>query len=187
MADATKIVDHNEKDWKEPPKPAPDQLKDHPALSRPVGAAPEPENRKPTALDATLNLPGTARNSWEVYVDHTHKPIDLLDPTYWSNFAADVQPGDYLDVEPFDGSWFCKLRVNEVDKLAGLVLVEPVGDVVKFSRPNPPRGFKIEFSGSKAAGWRVLREDGNKLLRGGFASYMGGYNYLAGYRTTEKN
>ena len=60
MADAaTKpATNPNEKDWVEPKTP-PAQLKDHEAISRPM--APE-KAKRPSAADATINLPGPARS-----------------------------------------------------------------------------------------------------------------------------
>jgi hypothetical protein len=171
---ATKTIDHNEKDWVEPKK----TLADHAPTAIAQQAEPDAPKR-PTAIDAEVNLPGTARTTWEVFVDHRHEPKDLLDPAYWYDKVNGIEAGDYMDAEPNDGAWCMRIRVQEVDKAANTIIVAGIS-FHEFPRPAPPDNFNIVFV-SRAVGFRVERKDG-KALRTGFKSYEGAHAWIVGYQ-----
>lgn len=97
-----------------------------------------------------------------------HAPEDLLDPVYWWPMRDKLQPGDRIQVDAEDASWFCTLRVmGREDALRG-VFVALLGEVEDLT-PKPPAGYTIEYRGSDLK-WLAMR--GGEILRKGFDSAL---------------
>ena len=139
------------------------------------------ESRQPV-IPTRMQLAEQVRNIWCLTVPVGTTVQDMLNPGYWAHLARQLQPGDRIEVEPDDGSYFAELRVldsgNQYAKVMALreVKLEAIEPSASVSVP----GHTVEWSGRHTK-WRVIRESDRKVLKDGLASKADGYGWLSSY------
>jgi hypothetical protein len=140
------------------------------------------ETKSQPVIPTRMQLAEQVRNIWCLTVPVGTTVQDMLNPGYWAHLARQLQPGDRIEVEPDDGSYFAELRVldsgNQYAKVMALreVKLEAVEPSASVSVP----GHTVEWSGRHTK-WRVVRESDRKVLKDGLASKADGYGWLASY------
>lgn len=137
---------------------------------------------KPPVMPIRMQLAEQSRNIWCLTVPNGTTVQDMLNPGYWAHLARQLKPGDRVEVEPDNGTYFAELRVldagNQYAKMAVLreVTLESIEPSATISVP----GHTVEWSGRHTK-WRVIRESDRKVLKDSLASKADGYAWLASY------
>jgi len=127
-------------------------------------------------------LAASMRNIWDVVPESGVTIADLKRPQYWSHVAADLRPGDRIEVRAEEGNYFAELYVLDAGanyaKVA--VLRECELEVVEPGNDGLPAGFSVLWSGPHTK-WRVLRDEDKKVLKDGFQQKTDAFTWLMAY------
>lgn len=123
---------------------------------------------------------------------------DVLKSGYWTHVAAKLRKGDRIEVETADGEWLAELHVRSANKIEAfvtlmrkVVLSEQVAkmhvkarkdaaDGTKKKEDVPTEEYYVKFAG--AAKWRVMRTEGNEIMKEGIASKELAQEWLDNYK-----
>lgn len=140
------------------------------------------EPKLPPVMPTRLQLAEQVRHIWALTVPVGTTVKNMLEPGYWAHISRQLQPGDRIEVEPDDSSYFAELRVidagNQYAKV--MVLREVKLESVEPSATVAVPGHNIEWSGRHTK-WRVVRESDRKVLKDGLPTKADGYNWLSNY------
>lgn len=128
-------------------------------------------------FDGYLERAGVRREIWDATVPAGTDPKDVLQPSYWATATGDLEGRDIVDVETEDAAWARRLRVMEVDKTGGRVLMQPIGEVMVFERGHVPAGYDIAYL-NRVTGFVVRSKHNDAIMRQGFRTHMGALDWL---------
>lgn len=75
---------------------------------------------------------------------------DLMRPDFWANVAAQLRPGDRIEVYPEDGAFFAELLVRSSSRLAAVVIPLRAIDLSGSSEETIEEpGFSVKFRGPR--------------------------------------
>lgn len=104
---------------------------------------------------------------------------ELFDPQYWAHVSAKFRPGDRIEVEAEDGSYYAELRVMDAGtlyaKVAELRKVDFDDNVVVGDSP-AMSGYEVKWRGPIMK-WSVLR--GKDSIREGEQTKGAAHSWLA--------
>lgn len=142
----------------------------------------EKTETQPPVMPTRMQLAEQVRNIWALTVPVGTLVKDLLEPGYWAHLARQLQPGDRIEVEPDNSSYFAELRVLDAgNQYAKVMLLREVSlDVVEPSAAVSVPGHTVEWSGRHTK-WRVVRVSDRKTLKDGLPTKADGYGWLANY------
>jgi hypothetical protein len=145
--------------------------------------ADKPETKERPALHPSRRMLAEQRRQIHSVVPEFGTTIaEMLNPGYWAHVARDLRPGDRIEVDAEDGSYFAELMVRDAGaQYAKVALLREVKlDAIEPSATVSLPGHNVEWSGPHTK-WRVLRTADRKVLKDGFTTKADGYNWLASY------
>lgn len=75
---------------------------------------------------------------------------DLLRPDFWTNVAAQLKPGDRIEVYPEDGAFFAELLVRSCNRTSAVVLPLRFNDLVgAVEESTDDASFYVKFRGPR--------------------------------------
>jgi hypothetical protein len=104
---------------------------------------------------------------------------DMLKPDYWAHVANDLKRFDLIDVIAADGSWFARLIVRAVGKLAVHVAVLSFHEFDKKEIKEEKNAYEIAWSGPKAK-YRVVRTSDKAVIQDGLETKDQAKDYIEG-------
>lgn len=122
------------------------------------------------------------RQHWRIVVDHDATLEDLKRPSFWSNVAAMLRPGDKIEAVWEDSSRYVELMVLMAKRLEASVMViidtERTADNTTVIDQNVAEEYVVSFRGQRAK-YSVMR--GKEVVKSGFDTEDEARDWLKGH------
>lgn len=106
----------------------------------------------------------TRRNVWSVVPVFGTDYKSLLMPTYWSNVARRLRPGDLIEVTAEDGSYFAQLFVLAAEDKAAAVAQLSYTELHTVEMPDAADGFEVRWGGPIVKWCAVRMKDHQRVI-----------------------
>jgi hypothetical protein len=111
-----------------------------------------------------------ARSCYQAVPEHGVTIEDLLGNSYWAHTAPQMKPGDLIEVDAEDGSYWALLKVRNAGSnwaKVSLLIHQPLGEVVEIEAASWAEQFRIRHLVGPQK-WRVERKTDGEVIRHGF-------------------
>lgn len=108
-----------------------------------------------------------SRQDFVANAEVAHTVEDLLQPSYWSHMASQLNAYDHIEVRADDGSWVVELLVTEVGKNYAKVIVRHKYDLVGALEPAAISvAHEVKFMGPQKKHVVIRLSDGQSIKEG---------------------
>lgn len=148
-------------------------------MAQPSTIALQPEMAAPVApLHVRAIQPAEViRNLWAATPPAGTAFEDVFDRSYWVHVAAQLRPGDRIEVMPADKKWFATLVVGSVVG-SNVTLAEINHTDLEFIGTPGEDDFSVEFLGSGK--WSVKEKASGKVIKDGYETQAEAYGFILG-------
>lgn len=102
----------------------------------------------------------TRRNTWSINVVHGVEYEALFKPEYWAHVARKMHPGDLVEINAEDGTYFAQLFVVATGSNAAAVVEISKTELQTTELPDATSGFEVKWGGPVLK-WIVTRLSDN--------------------------
>ena len=108
-----------------------------------------------------------SRQDFVANAEVAHTVEDLLQPSYWSHMASQLNAYDHIEVRSDDGSWLVELLVTEVGKNYAKVIIRHKYDLVGAVEPSAVSAtHEVKFMGPQKKHVVIRLSDGQSIKEG---------------------
>lgn len=111
-----------------------------------------------------------ARSCFQAVPEHGTTIDDLLVNEYWAHVAPNMKPGDLIEVDAEDGTYWAMLKVRNAGRnwaKVSLLIHRPLSEVVEVEAASWSEQFRIRHLVGPQK-WRVERKSDGETIRHGF-------------------
>lgn len=121
----------------------------------------------PVLMPERMGLAEAKRHDWVVDAEYGMTVDQILEPAYWSHVAAQMTPGDHIEVRAEDFSWVAYLIVQYAEKTYAKVVIDRVVRIEKSDElPAVSIKHKVEWKGPHHK-YAVIRISDSQMLSSG--------------------
>lgn len=132
--------------------------------------APKPQAKKkesPVLMPSRFALAEFRRHDWVADVESGRTVEDILQPSYWTHIAPQLQPYDHIEARAEDGKWIAFLIVLFSENNYAQVIVDRVLKIeANADTTSPSAKYKVDWKGPHYK-YVVIRVSDDQMLHSG--------------------